>query len=347
MIESEVLFILKKREDYSEQHYSHISLSTGVYYSASFVNDMLIESGVDSHLVIVNDNNDIDREITKYRPAKVIIEALWVVPSKFEVLVKLHPDVKWIIRLHSEIPFLANEGNAMNWIGEYVKHNNVFVGVNSLKALDDIKFYVNDIFDENKVVYLPNYYPQDYRRKRFHVSDNIIRISSFGAIRPLKNQLIQGIAAVKFAEKIGKKVNFFVNSGRYEMKGAQVYNNLVSMFEQIKADGHKLIDIAWMPREEFLDTCFMMDIAMQVSFSETFNIVGADEISQGVPLVASREIPWSSPIFDSNPNNSNSIVDALMLSYYFPQINVKLNQRSLTKYTNKARKVWLKYVRNI
>jgi hypothetical protein len=77
---------------------------------------MLVANGVDSTIIEVIDNNGIDREVTKYKPTHVIIEALWVIPSKFEILTKLHPNVKWIIRLHSEIPFLANEGIAMEWM---------------------------------------------------------------------------------------------------------------------------------------------------------------------------------------------------------------------------------------
>ena len=57
----------------------------------------------------------------------------WLV-SKFEVLQKLHPNVKWIVRLHSEIPFIANEGIAMDWIYEYQKYDNVFVSLNSKTA---------------------------------------------------------------------------------------------------------------------------------------------------------------------------------------------------------------------
>ena len=110
---AKVLFILKRREDYNSVIHSHVGLSTGLYNSASFMNDMLNENGVQSKLVVVPDNNSIDREVTLYRPSHVIIEALWVVPQKFAILQKLHPEVKWIIRLHSEMPFMAGEGNAM------------------------------------------------------------------------------------------------------------------------------------------------------------------------------------------------------------------------------------------
>ena len=76
-----VLFILKRKEDYCEEHFSHLGLSTGLFNSATFVNDMLQEENINTKLVVVVDNNDIDKEVTLYNPTHVIIEALWVVPS--------------------------------------------------------------------------------------------------------------------------------------------------------------------------------------------------------------------------------------------------------------------------
>ena len=73
-----VLFILKRREDYNAVLHSHVGLSTGLFNSASFVNDMLNHSGIDSELEVAIDNNCIDRLVTRHQPDYCIIEALWV-----------------------------------------------------------------------------------------------------------------------------------------------------------------------------------------------------------------------------------------------------------------------------
>ena len=109
---TKVLFILKRREDYNAVVHSNVGLSTGLFNSANFMNEMLQNMGIESNIEVAVDNNCIDRFVTKYKPDFVIIEALWVVPSKFSVLQKLHPKVTWIIRLHSEMPFMAGEGPA-------------------------------------------------------------------------------------------------------------------------------------------------------------------------------------------------------------------------------------------
>ena len=123
----------------------------------------------------------------------------------------------------------------------------------------------------------------------------------------------------------------------------QALNNLKGLFQQISDHGHQLINHQWTPREGFLELCASMDIGLQVSFSETFNIVGADIISQGVPLVGSREIPWAIPFTGAAPTDSANICQKLLNAYRFPRFNVRLNQWELTRYTNKTVQVWDKY----
>ena len=352
MSKPKVLFILKRRDDYNIHKHSHIGLSTGLFNSASFMDQMLRDSGIDSHLSVVIDNNCIDREVTKHKPTHVIIEALWVVPSKFHILSKLHPKVKWIIRLHSEMPFLAGEGMAMDWLGDYLGFKNITIGANAPRALDEVRLYLRHKLNcseeeiRKRVIYFPNYYPQEFKHKPFDKTKEHIDISCFGAIRPLKNHIIQALAAVKFAEKIGKKLRFHINSGRIEMNGNPVLNNLKALFVHLYDEGHELIHHEWTPRKEFLELCASMDIGMQASISETFNIVGADTITEGVPLVGSKEIPWAISIFCGDPLNTTDIYNKLLITYCLPQVNVYLNQKKLKRYTNKTKKIWINYFKN-
>lgn len=343
-----VLFILKRREDYNEDKHSK-GLSTGLLNSATFMADMLNDNGIEAYLEIAIDNNCIDRLVTKHRPTHVIIEALWVVPTKFVILSKLHPSVKWIIRVHSELPFLAGEGMALDWIAEYTNFPNITIGVNAPRMLDEIRTFIqvksgNEIDSVNKkIFYMPNYYPQEYSKKEYQVNKEHIDIGCFGAVRPLKNHMVQAIAAIKFAEHIGKKLRFHINVGRVEMKGEPVMNNLRALFQHINERGHALIQNEWTPREGFLELCAKMDIGLQVSFSETFNIVGADIISQGVPLVGSIEIPWVDETYVARAQYGEEIYRALLLTHQWPQHNVEVNQRKLTEYTSQTVDYWVKH----
>ena len=194
---SRVLFILKRREDYNSVVHSHIGMSTGLYNSAKFMNDMLVENGIESRLEVVADYNKIDRQCWLYKPTHCIIEAIWVIPQKFAQLQKLHPNVKWVVRVHSEMPFLAGESMGMEWIADYSGFKNIVLAINAPRMLGEIRTYLqtrNGWTDEQtkeRVIYLPNFYPQDYKTKKFNRDKDTIDISCFGAIRPLKNHVLQ------------------------------------------------------------------------------------------------------------------------------------------------------------
>ena len=139
--------------DFKRSHYYHTppdpdALSTGLYTSCRLIVDMLTDHGFQASLVIVTDNNDIDRVVNRIKPDVVIIEALWVVPSKFKILKQLYPKVIWVVRIHSDFPFLAHEGMAMGWIYDYFRLG-VMVAANSE--------HVTQVL--GSMVYLPNYYP--------------------------------------------------------------------------------------------------------------------------------------------------------------------------------------------
>jgi len=349
---SRVLFILKRRPDFDAKKHSHVGLSTGLYNSAKFMNDMLLENGIESQLEVAIDNNCIDRLVTKHTPDVVIIEAIWVTPAKFYVLQKLHPNVKWVIRIHSEMPFMAGEGMAMDWIGDYSRFKNITISCNAPRMLREIKFYLKHLNQwgdreaDQRVVYLPNYYPQQYKTKKFNRDKDTVDISCFGAIRPLKNHLVQAFAAIEFAEQKKKRLRFHVNAGRIEMQGGPVINNLKGLFQHIYEHGHELVNHLWRPREEFLMLCGEMDIGLQCNLSETFNIVGADLVSQGVPLLSNHaEIPWAIERFSASPVDSQSIIDKLHLAYDFADESVAEHQASLTTYTDESAKIWVKYFR--
>jgi hypothetical protein len=346
---AKILFLLKRREDFDAKQHNHKGLSTGLYNSAKFMDDMLNESGIESHLEVVVDNNCIDREVTKYRPTHCIIEALWVVPEKFKILSKLHPTVTWILRLHSDIPFMSAEGMAMEWVGDYAAFDNLIIAPNDprmvqqMRLMLKLRYQWSDEEIERRVVYLPNYYTRDRRDRFFHITKDTVNISCFGAMRPLKNHLNQAFAAIKFADKIGKRLKFHINSTRIEGRAEPVLRNLKDLFVNVHDSGHQLVGHAWHPREEFLKICDQIDIGLQVSFNETFNIVAADLISRGVPVVGSREIPWLDPIDQADPTDVDDIVRHLQQVYDDPGLNIFRNRVGLLHYTEKTQSIWSNY----
>lgn len=336
-----ILFILKKRTLYSEDKYT--TVNSGLYNSATFVNNMLVKRGVDSHLVEVVDNNEIDKYVTKHRPDIVIIEALWVVPSKFEILTKLHPNVQWVVRIHSEIPFIANEGIAMEWLKGYAKFDNVHVGANSKDFIESLEPII-----ERDIVYLPNYYPISdtprYRKYEFAYEDDVINIGLFGAIRPMKNSLTQAMGAMIYADKKNMKLKLHINTERIEQKGENNLKNIRALFENTN---HELVEHKWLNHDDFLKLVAKMDIGLQVSLTETYNIVTADFISQNVPIITSEEIKFVNQ-FDKVEKNKNAqiIADKIKSGLRNQQPFVWLNRFLLWMDSYKSKREWIKFVKH-
>lgn len=336
-----ILFILKHRDNpycsYSSGG-AGSGLSSGLLNSATMVSDMLNDLGLNGHeceskIVQVIDNNCIDKEVFKFKPDIVIIEAIWVVPEKFEVLTKLHPHVKWIIRNHSNIPFLAQEGQALGWLPKYTKFEKVFIASNTHTSVNDLKALVSQTgIPTDKVVYFPNYYSTEVEStwQDREVDPSCIHVGCFGAIRPLKNQLQQAFAALRYAEGHRKHLYFHINTSRLESGGNPILHNIRNIFAGSPIA--TLVEHQWLDHDDFVELIATMDINLQVSYSETFNIVSADAVAQGVPVVVSEEIFWVSKRYHANPNSPEDIIEKMEMAledsvHGRHQINMKLLQQ--------------------
>lgn len=331
-----VLFIVKQRHN----AYGTYGPSFGLVNSCKFIVNALNNHGVESKVVDVVDNNDIDREVTKYNPTHVFIEALWVVPDKFKELIPLHPKIKWYVRIHSKVPFLANEGVAIEWIRRYddlsLQFPQLQVSANNLEMLECLEESFGILGAYHPNIYCPDRYIHTPKMPKPH---NVLNIGCFGVIRPMKNQLIQGLAAIALGNQIGKKIRFHVNADRIEQKGDAVLKNLINSFEN---SGHELVENPWLNHDEFIRLVRTMDLGMQVSMSETFNIVAADFVWNNIPLVGSSEIEWLSSLYTADISDIDSIINKLYLAYYGKKVGLQhLNLWNLNDYNNQALKVWL------
>lgn len=349
-MKAKALFICKQMLQSDDTHYGYFRKFSGLANSARFVSNMLEDEGFESRVEVAHDNNDIDGLVTKHRPDIVFIEALWVVPEKFEVLQKLHPNVTWVIRIHSELSFLAMESISMDWCIRYVRdYDRVLVAPNSLSLTSDLKEIVADTgSDASKIVYLPNFYPVKsskgvkFKPKKLQRSPlttkKVINIGCFGAIRPFKNQLSQAVAAIKFADFMGFKLRFHINGNRVE-QGDNNLKNIRGLFEHQLV--HELVEHPWKKHDKFLEVIRSMDITMQVSFTESFNIVAADAVANGIPTVTSSEIEWVHPFFYAKPTSVLSMFRALVRVWLLRELQLTRLSRWRLKWGGSlSKKVW-------
>jgi len=340
VMRKKVLFLVKNRSLYGSPY----SPPFGLLYSAKFVAQMLKDNGFQSRVVRATDGNDIDKIVTEYDPDVVVIEALWVTPAKIRELLDLkrHEHRKWVVRPHSKPSFLSLEGMAMEWLCEMtsisLSNCNFKIAVNNEQAEKEL-----DAVFTGDIKFLPNFYISSGLEVDTQRDRREVHIGCFGALRPLKNTLEQAFAAIIYANETGRALRFYVNATRVEQHAEPVLKNLRALFS--KARKHKLIELPWSAHSDFLRVVSRMNIGLQVSFSESFNIVSADFASIGVPIVVSSEVSWMPEDFMAEPTDAFDIVRKMghveKMQKFWLRRKMK---KALEKYNDKSEKLWLKFL---
>lgn len=336
-----ILFLLKKNETYG--FFSNTRRSAGLWNSTQFIVQALNKRGVDASISELVDSNDIDREVTLHKPDIVILEAIWNTPDKMKELIRLHPKIKWFCHLHSATPFLALEGVAISWIIEYAKLG-IGLIANSVASFHALRV----IFNKDAIIYLPNVYisnPMKPLRKDGHPWNfSFIGIGCFGAVRPLKNQLTQALAAIQFAKETRKFLQFHMNVTRMETGGDPVIKNIRALFNETPRT--QLVECDWMEPASFLEYLHdCIDIGMQVSLTETFNVVTADYVTAGIPVVTSKEVTWVSGQSKALDDSVDDIVVHMHRAYNWRWL-IKRNQCLLQRHSKDAQEKWFKFVKS-
>jgi hypothetical protein len=328
-----VLFLLKQG-DYGNGYRPR----GGLFTSARLVAEMLERAGVRVGLRHCIDGNDIDREVTAFKPDVCVIEALWVTPEKAQQNARLHPDTLFVVRIHSEIQFLSSEGIAIQWLKEYGPVVNI--AVNSERADRDLGYALG--LDS---ILLPNYYPTpDKAPRRAEVADGgYLFVGCFGALRPLKNNLAQAIAALEYAAQVDRRLVFGVNIAAAD---PQILKNMRALFKG-RSDGASLYELGWLDHADFVETLGVCEVVMQCSQSETFCITAADAAALGIPIVVSPEVRWASRYSQVDPNDVDAMVRGLDRALTWNRrgrLLERLNLARLRKTSERAKATWLRFL---
>jgi len=335
-----ILFILKERL------YAKNTNSYGLVNSAKHVADYLETIGHECKIVHVVDANGIDAEVFKYRPDLVIIEALWVTGAKMKELINIprYKHITLVVRVHSDIGFLSAETQALKYINDYIAldESGLYVSTNCL----DFNSYLSKALNYD-FLYLPNIItinPPHHAEPP--VLKDHINIACFGSLRILKNQCYQAMCAIEMAERLGKRLRFHitVDAGMSEENNRyQVLRNLEEMF---KNSPHELVKHDWMPNDKFQDLIAEMDLGLQLSYTESFNIVSADFVNNNVPIVVSRAISWMPWILKTSTTEYGRTVKKMMFAYRHRKSRhlIRWMKRNLLIYNTLAKAEWRSFL---
>jgi hypothetical protein len=335
-----VLFILKDRV-YQKEY----SQSYGLYNSAKMVMNYLESTGNICKIVTVIDGNFIDAEVFKFKPSVVVIEALWVTGAKMKELTSIHryKDIKWVIRVHSDIGFLSVEARGLKYIHEYldINNKNIIVSCNN----EVFNKQISDVCKYN-FKYLPNIITIEESEYNDNMIDgHEIHIGSFGALRIMKNQVYQAMCAISAADEMKKTLHFHVN-GDILNPNNPVLLNMQELFDM--NGKHHLHVHGWLPHDDFEDLIRKMDIGLQISFTESFNIVTADFVLNNVPIIVSDSITWMPEITKASETMYYDVIKKIIDITKIKSIRkifIKTSKLNLINYNIDAKIVWNKYIK--
>ena len=254
--------------------------------------------------------NDLAVQHNSIRPTHVIINSpSWLTVRQFETLAHTFPHIEFILQNHTGCAYLSIDRNSEeSGIMANRKIIDLQRSMTNVKVSGNNTRFVKWLRETYRCecLYLPNLYDvqsfvNPYPRHR-EISGTL-RIGSFGAPRPWKNQLTAAMAAYQLARNMGVNLELYVNSRRdYEKL---LFQSRLDLF--IGEKDAKLIDVPWEPWPKFRNTTAYMHLLLQPSFDETFNVVTADGIAAGVASVTSSSIEWTPEDWQAKCEDPSSI----------------------------------------
>jgi glycosyltransferase involved in cell wall biosynthesis len=238
------------------------------------------------------------------KPDHVIVSAPWIETPSWRSLLDLFPRTQFGINCHSNVGFLQADPNGIRLLREGLALemgvSNFHVSANSRKGSQ----WVRDAYGK-PCGYLPNLYFLDsalpVRTQRPLWGGGPLRIGAFGATRPLKNLISAVAGAIEISYQLKADTEIWLSSGRTEGGGETVLNACRALTQNLPHV--KLVLAGWADWAEHRSTVANMHLLLQPSYTESFNMVTADGIAEGVPSVVSDAIDWVPPHWQASVDN--------------------------------------------
>lgn len=323
--------------------HSHIGLGVNGLHTLK----VLRRNRVHTDLFGVRNAADINAKLTaltaaKTIPTHVVIEApSWISVADIRTMLFTFPATHFIVRTHSQIAFLQADKNAITAVRELILLEegmpNFTVCANNTRLATFLRTTYT-----GKCLYLPNLYDFERTTSKPGVSHHhrVLRVGSFGALRPLKNHTTAGAAALMLAARRGTDLEFWISVGRDDASSA-AKESLRNMF--VGLPHAKLMEYSWNDWPMFRRIVANMDLNMQLSFTESFCLTAADSVAEGVPCVVSSAIEWAPSSWQADSDDAEDamrIGSALLSDTHAAADGLK----ALTTYVTMGTHLWVSYL---
>ncbi len=333
--------MLAYRNFAANRQISHIGLGVTALNTAKFLRSNSISSEV-WPITSVQDLRSRLAQAQRDRPAThVVVSAPWIPTLDLASMASDFPDTHFAVNCHSNLGFLQADPNAMRLVREGAELErqtwNFHVSANNQRLVN----WITDAYGM-PATWLPNLYHLDKtaHTQRAPFRGGILRIGTFGATRPLKNFMTAAGAAVQIAAAMRTDAELWMSSGRNEGGGsvAEAIRQMLQGLHHIK-----LVETGWQTWPQFRQTVRAMNLLLQPSYTETFNVVTADGVAEGVASVVSEAIEWAPDAWKARVDDVDHIARTglrLLRDKSAPRKGL----RALQGYNKNAYRAWSEFV---
>lgn len=278
--------ILAYKNFAANRNISHIGLGVAAMNTAK----LLRKHGIPADVWPITNAQQMARDLTGV--THVAISAPWIPTLDLQNLVLQYPEIQFAVNCHSNVGFLQADSNGVKLVREAMEletgSHNFHLAGNSGKFCQWVRFAFN-----RPCTYLPNLYflENDCPSARPLFSGGILRIGAFGATRPLKNLMSAAGAALEIARELKADTELWLSAGRTESGGDTILRAVHAMLDGLPHI--RMVENGWQSWPEFRRSIAHMHLLLQPSYTESFNMVTADGVAEGVPSVVSDAIDWA------------------------------------------------------
>lgn len=320
----------------ANRNISHIGLGVAAINTAK----VLRREGVKADVWPILSASDLRKKLEITPAGHVIISAPWIPATDLQGLSIDFPNTHFAVNCHSNVGFLQADRNGVKLLRETIELElgtaNIHVAGNCRRFCE----WLRAAFSA-PCAYLPNLYWLNQEAKRRPVfSDGTLRIGAFGATRPLKNLMSAAGAALEIARNLRVPLEFWLSAGRAEGGGETV----LAAVKELMADlpNVKLMLNGWQSWPKFRQVVGHMHLLLQPSYTESFNMVTADGVAEGVPSVVSSAIDWAPEDWRADVDDVLDIARVGRRLLHDPHA-VEDGYRSLTTYINDGLRAYREY----
>lgn len=323
---------------------SHIGLGVTGNYSAK----TLCANGYNAQAKAIFGADDLTafilaEEKTKRPVTHVVICAQWIPTRYLAKMCFQFPHIKFALNCHSNVGFLQAEPPAIDLVREAI---DLEVGTSNFYASSNNQRLCTALQNMygHKITFLPNlYYLSGHEPIHRPVwNGGVLKLGAFGSLRIYKNFSTCIAAAVELTTRLKCHSEIWINSGRHDGAGNVVFRTAQSWTKNLP--NITLKELHWASWPEFRRFVGSMNLLFQVSYTETFNNVTADGISQGTPSVVSPAIEWCPPTWRAEPDDSSHVAEVARRMLFDPHA-AQEGYNSLKTYVRLGLPYWAEFLR--